>query len=50
MGCRKSNSKRKLYRDTSLPEETRKQEIKKKNPHFAPNGARQRRKAKAKIS
>ena len=41
MGCSKSNSKREVYRNTSLPQETRK--ISNKQSNFTPKGTRERR-------
>ena len=41
MGCSKSSSKREVYSNTSLPQETRK--ISKKQPNFTPKVTRERR-------
>ena len=40
MGCSKSNSKREVYDDTSLPQETRK--ISNKQPNLTPKATRER--------
>ena len=44
MRCSKSNSKREVYRDTILPQETRK--ISNKQPNLTPKATRERRKNK----
>ena len=41
MGCSKTSSKRKLYSNTILPQETRK--ISNKQPNLTPKGIRERR-------
>ena len=46
MGCSKSSSKREVYSDTSLPQETRK--ISSKQPKLAPKAIRERRTNKQK--
>ena len=48
MGHRKSGSKREVYSDTSLPQETR--IISNKQPNLTPKAARERRTNKAKGS
>ena len=45
MGCSKSTSKRKVYSDTGLPQETWK--ISNKQPNLPPKGIRKRRTNKA---
>ena len=46
LGCSKSRSKRKIYRDTSLPHETRK--ILNKQQNFTPKATRERKEKKKK--
>ena len=41
MGCSKSSSKREVYSNTNLPQETRK--ISNKQPNITPKGTRKRR-------
>ena len=48
MGHSKSSSKREVYSDTSLPQETRK--ISNKKPNRMPKATRERRKTKPKVS
>ena len=48
MGCSKSSSKREVYSNTSLPEETRK--ISNKQSNLTPTGTRERRTNKPKVS
>ena len=48
MRCSKSNSKKEVYSDTSLPQETRK--ISNKKPNRMPKATRERRKTKPKVS
>ena len=48
MGCIKSSSKRELYSNTSLPQETRK--ISHKQSSFTPKGTRKEEQTKPKVS
>ena len=48
MGCSKSSSKREVYSNTILPQETRK--ISDKQSHLTPKGTRERRTKKPKVS
>ena len=48
MGCSKSSSKREVYSNTSLCQETRK--ISNKQSNLTPKGTRERRKTKPKVS
>ena len=48
MGCSKSSSKREVYSNTILPQETR--NISNKQPSFTPKGTRERRTNKPKVS
>ena len=48
MGCSKSSSKRDVYSNTNLPQETRK--ISNKQPNFTPKAIRERRTKKPKVS
>ena len=48
MGCSKSSSKREVYSNTILPQETR--NISNKQPNLAPKAIRERRTKKTKVS
>ena len=48
MGCSKSNSKRDVYSDTILPQETRKK-ISNKQPNLTPKGTREKNKQNPKL-
>ena len=48
MGCSKSSSKREVYSNTIIPQETRK--TSKRQPNFMPKTTEERRKKKPKIS
>ena len=48
MECSKSSSKREVYSNTSLPQETRK--ISNKQSNLTPKGTRERRKTKPEVS
>ena len=48
MGCSKSSSKREVYRNTILPQETR--NISNKEPKLTPKAIRERKQKKPKVS